>query len=224
MKNQQVVAYYRRSQDKKGQRHSLNAQRDGIETFCANNSLDIIAEFQDTQSGKDDNRVGLQNAVALAKIKGIPVIVLRVCRLGRKLSSLAALFEDSNLKIIIAELGMTADFLTCSILAATSAASVRTLSKRTKEGLAAAKKRGVILGNPNITTTALPKSNEANRARGKATVAKYGELIVSLRDGGLSWRKVASKLTDIGIPTPSKRGVWNNKTVANIYKAATTIR
>ena len=219
MKNKEVVAYYRRSQDKKGQRHSINAQKDNVRSFCASQGLKIISEHQDTQSGKDDNREGLLSAVKEAKAKNIPLVVLRVDRLGRKLSALAALFEDSNLKIIISELGMEADFLTISILCSVAAAETKRLSKRTKEGLAAAKARGVILGNPRAATTAVPKAIEANKARGKATIDKFSKVIVSLRESGLSYSKVAAQLTSMGIPSPRGKA-WNAMSVMRIYKAA----
>lgn len=219
MENKEVVAYYRRSQDKKGQRHSINAQKDNVRSFCASQGLTIISEHQDTQSGKDDNREGLLSAVNEAKAKNIPLVVLRVDRLGRKLSTLAALFEDSNLKIIISELGMEADFLTVSILCSVAAAETKRLSKRTREGLAAARKRGVVLGNPKLSTTALPKAIEASRAKGKATIEKFSAIIVSLRDSGLSYRKVAARLNSMGVPSP-RGSKWGDASVRRIYKAA----
>ena len=212
-----VIAYYRRSQDKKGQKHSIAAQQIKIASFVASNGLEIVAEYQDTASGKQDDREGLLQAVAHAKKIQAPLIVLRVDRLGRKLSTLATYFEDSSLKVIVAELGMTADFLTLSVLSCVAAANVRTLSKRTKEGLAAAKAKGVVLGNPN-PARALALCKAANKARGNATTEKYGALIVSLRDTGLSYLKIAHQLNEMQVPTPSKRGRWGDASVRRIYK------
>jgi hypothetical protein len=87
----------------------------------------------------------------------------------------------------------------------------------TKEGLARARAAGVVLGNPRIDE-ARAKSNEANRRRGNETAAKYGHMIVSLRDSGLSYDKVARSMTDMGVPTPSGKPVWNGRSVQNIYK------
>ncbi len=56
---QEVVAYYRRSQDKKGQRHSIKAQQGRVHEFCKTNNLHVIAEYEDTASGKIDDREGL---------------------------------------------------------------------------------------------------------------------------------------------------------------------
>jgi DNA invertase Pin-like site-specific DNA recombinase len=211
-----VIAYYRRSQDKRGQRHSIEAQRLAVGKFCTSNNLQITAEYQDTASGRDDEREGLLQAVAVAKTQNMPLVILRVDRLGRKLSTLATYFEDSSLTIYVAELGMQADFLTLSVLSCVAAANVRTLSRRTKEGLAAAKAKGVVLGNPRLDE-ARAKSNAANRERGNATASKYGKLIVSLRDSGLSYMKIANQLNDMQIPTPSKRGKWAAATTRRIY-------
>ncbi len=216
---QEVIAYYRRSQDKKGQKHSIQAQQAGVHEFCKTNNLQVIAEYEDTASGKIDDREGLLKAVAHAKKLRIPLVVLRVCRLGRKLSTLASYFEDNRLKIYVCDLGLQADFLTTMILSSVSAASIRTLSKRTKEGLRAAKAKGISLGNPRRMETATPKANEAWRAKGRLTVDKYGTLIVSLRDSGLSWQKVADNLNEMQVPTPSgKSRLWRLSSVQNIYK------
>lgn len=212
----QVIAYYRRSQDKRGQRHSIDAQRIAVQGFCEANNLRIAAEYQDTASGKVDAREGLLQAVAAAKSLRIPLVVLRVDRLGRKLSTLASYFEDSSLTIYVAELGMQADFLTLSILSAVSAANVRTLSNRTKEGLRAARAAGVKLGNPSPERS-LALCKESNLARGQATVDKYGDIIKNLRETGLSYPKIATELSKLGIPTPSGRGSWTHGTVRRIY-------
>ena len=87
----------------------------------------------------------------------------------------------------------------------------------TKEGLAAAKAKGVVLGNPNPARS-LALCKAATIARGNATAEKYGALIVSLRDSGLSYRKVALEMTNMGIPSPSGKPVWNKNSVQNIYK------
>ena len=217
---QNVVAYFRRSTTK--QSCSIEAQQNGVQAFCKANNLVIVDSFQDTASGKIDDREGLLKAVAHAKKQNIPLVILRVDRLGRKLSTLASYFEDSNLTIYIAELGMKADFLTISIMAVMASAEAKLISKRTKEGMAAASAKGIIMGNPRRMETATPKANEARRAQGKATVDKYGALIVSLRDSGLSYQKVADKLVEMGIPTPSgKTRWWRAKSVQNIYKKAT---
>ncbi len=215
---QEVVAYYRRSQDKKGQQWSIQRQQDQVRAFCEAQNLLIIAEHQDTESGRADERKGLLAAVSQARKSNIPLVILSVDRLSRKLSTLASYFEDNSLTIYIAQLGMKADLLTISLLSCIAAAETRTLSKRTKEGLAAAKARGVKLGNPQWEQ-AVPKAAEARKAQGEATVKKYGDLIVSLRDSGLSFMNIKHRLNDLGIPTPTgKRRVWTKGSVYAIYK------
>jgi len=221
---QEVVAYYRRSQDKKGQAWSIQRQQDQVRAFCEAQNLLIIAEHQDTESGKADDRKGLLAAVSQARKSNIPLVILSIDRLSRKLSTLASYFEDNSLTIYIAQLGVKADLLTISLLSCVAAAETRTLSKRTKEGLAAAKARGVELGNPRRMETATPKANAARRAQGEANVKKYGALIVSLRDSGLSFMKVKDKLNELGIPTPTgKRSVWTKSSVHRLYKRATKL-
>ncbi len=91
-------------------------------------------------------------------------------------------------------------------------------SKLVKEGIAAAKARGVKLGNPQWEQ-AVPKAAEARKAQGEATVKKYGDWIVSLRDSGLSFMNIKHRLNDMGVPTPTgKRKMWTKGSVFAIYK------
>lgn len=212
-----VVAYYRRSQDKRGQKHSIEAQQMAVGSFCKSNNLEIVAEYQDTASGKNDNREGLLQAVAHAKQEEIPLVVLRVDRLGRKLSTLATYFEDNSLSVIVAELGMTADFLTLSVLSCVASANVRTLSKRTKEGLAVVRAKGIQLGNPTPERS-LALCKQSNLKRGQDTANKYGELISNMRDNGLSYNQISDSLNEMNVPSPSKRGAWNKGTVYRLIK------
>ncbi len=83
-------------------------------------------------------------------------------------------------------------------MAVMAAQESKLISKRVKDCHAILKQNGVKLGhNPRRMETATPKANEAWRAKGRLTVDKYGTLIVSLRDGGLSYQKVADKLNEM---------------------------
>lgn len=216
---QNVIAYIRKSQEKRGQRHSLQAQQDGISSFCNSNNLHVVEWYQDIASGKNDNRSGLLEAIEHAKKINAPLVVLRVDRLSRRLSTLATYFEDASLRIYVAELGMSADFMTLSMMAVMAAQEAKLISRRTKEGLRAAAARGVKLGNPNPSAS-LAKCRAYHEAKGQATVEKYGGLIVQLREQDkLSYDGIAMKLTELEIPTPSGRGYrWNPRTVGKIYK------
>ena len=61
------VAYYRVSTERQGKSGlGLAAQKRKIDEFLTSNG-DLVGEFCDIQSGRDDNRTELQRALALAK-------------------------------------------------------------------------------------------------------------------------------------------------------------
>jgi DNA invertase Pin-like site-specific DNA recombinase len=62
------VAYYRVSTDKQGQSGlGLDAQRAAVELHARSVSAEVIAEFQDVESGRKADRVGLATALAMLR-------------------------------------------------------------------------------------------------------------------------------------------------------------
>ena len=216
------LVYLRKSQDKKGQKHSIETQRDKINSFLVSNNMEAVGEFQDIESGKSDSRNGLLSALDESKKQQLPIVVWRVDRLGRKMSTLASIFERNDIpKVIIAELGMEADFMTLMILSVVAAQETRTLSRRVKESMAMLKARDpkIKFGNPRWEEK-IDRAWEARREQGEQTIEKYGSLIVPLREDGLSYRKIASILQDWGVVAPSGKMNWSHASVMRIYKAA----
>src|SRR6056300_1014926 len=103
MKQSAVIAYYRRSTDY-GQVHSLEAQQIEVESFAREHGLRIIRTFKETESGKSIHRPVLQDAIKLANSKKLPIIILRLDRLGLTASEIIDL--ALNQRLIIVEHGM----------------------------------------------------------------------------------------------------------------------
>jgi hypothetical protein len=63
MKTKQIVAYYRCST--KDQHYGINVQKNQMHEFLEanNNEFQIVAEFEEHQSGKNDNRIELTKAI-----------------------------------------------------------------------------------------------------------------------------------------------------------------
>ena len=67
MSSNLLVAYYRVSTAKQGKSGlGLEAQKHSVESYAGNNNGIIIASFQDIESGKQNNRQGLTDALAFA--------------------------------------------------------------------------------------------------------------------------------------------------------------
>jgi hypothetical protein len=106
------------------------------------------------------------------------------------------------------------------IMAVVAQPERKTISKRTKDALAAAKARGQKLGGfrgyvPNAEDGAHGRKVRSLKAAGHA--ASLAPIIARLdADGSLSLRALAAKLTADGLPTPAGATVWTAATVARV--------
>src|SRR5260370_30082114 len=110
---ERVVAYLRVSTQRQ-QRSGLGieAQRTAIEQFGASESLAIVSEFVEFESGKGadalDRRPQLAAALAAAKASKCSVGVAKLDRLSRDVAFVAGLMAQ-RVPFIVAELGRDAD-------------------------------------------------------------------------------------------------------------------
>jgi DNA invertase Pin-like site-specific DNA recombinase len=199
------VAYYRVSTERQGKSGlGLAAQKRKIEEFLSNDH-GLVGEFCDIQSGRDDCRIELQKALALAKRESAKIVIARLDRFSRRVSFIANILEQ-GIGLVCAEMPNATDFQ-LHIFAALAQEERRLISERTKAALAEAKRRGKILG-----------------ANGKCLAAKNrkaaDEFAASLRaklDAGLmgrSYSEIARHLNDAGAKTVTG-GKFYPQTVKN---------
>lgn len=211
-----VIAYYRKSQDKQGQKWSIARQSDFVERFCEVEGLIIAKTFEETHTGKQMERPEFKKALELSRKTNMPIVIKSLSRLGRNASAVIGLISKE--KIIVADKGLTCDKMVLGLLAVIDENEVRVLGQRTKEGLAAAKKRGVKLG-----TAAKPMTEEGYEKSMKTRVLgadeyalRFGSVIERMyNEEHLTWRDVATKLTWMEIPT-RRGGDWYATTARNV--------
>lgn len=139
------IAYYRVSTERQGKSGlGLAAQQRKVSEFV-NAAGSLLAEFCDVQSGRDDNRVELIKALALAKREDAKLVIARLDRFSRRVSFIAQIMEQ-GIGLICAEMPHASDFQ-LHIFAALAQEERRLISERTKAALAEAKRRGVVLGS-----------------------------------------------------------------------------
>jgi DNA invertase Pin-like site-specific DNA recombinase len=115
---------------------------------------------------------------------------------------------DSKVEFVAVDMP-EASRLILHIMAAFAEHERDTISKRTKEALAAAKARGTRLGTYGTVLAARNKVAAQERLQGVA------ELLAELKSDGLSVRQIVSTLNGRGITSPAG-GRWH---VANAYRA-----
>ena len=129
-----TIAYYRVSTQKQGQSGlGMADQRAMMETFVKNGGHDLIATFEETESGKRADRPQLAKALALAKMTGATLVIAKLDRLARNVAFLSSLMESGAEFVAIDNPHATR--LTTHILAAVAEDEARRISERTKGGL-----------------------------------------------------------------------------------------
>ena len=131
-------------------------------------------------------------------------------RLSRDVHFLLGL-EKAGVDFVAADMP-TGNRLTVGIMAMVADEERRMISKRIKEALAAAKRRGVKLGGyrgAKITRKIREAGSAATAAIASARAADLAPVIAELRAAGAtSLRAIAAGLNERGIPT-ARGGVWN---------------
>jgi DNA invertase Pin-like site-specific DNA recombinase len=215
------VSYVRVSTRKQGASGlGLEAQRHAVETFAASRRAKIIGSFVEVESGKANARPELQKALHLAKVTGATLAIAKLDRLSRNAAFLLTL-RDSGARFVAVDLP-DANSLSIGILAVVAEQEREAISKRTKEALAAAKARGVRLGNPN-GAAALRRAGRGNAAGLRAIRLKADEHARSLApviaelaaEGKRSFTAIAAALNEREILAP-RGGRWHDSSARNL--------
>jgi DNA invertase Pin-like site-specific DNA recombinase len=219
------VSYLRVSTDRQGRSGlGLEAQREAVARFVAGIGGQVIAEHVEVESGKDNARPKLAEAMAACRVMRATLLVAKLDRLSRNLAFLANLMEAKT------------DFVCCDnphatpftlhILAAVAEHERSMISTRTKAALAAAKARGVKLGNPNLragssAAVAVARDAHTQQARQRA-LAVLPFITAAQRAGAVTLREIAAAMEARGIRTPSGRGRWHAATILAVQRIATS--
>lgn len=212
----QFIKYFRVSTRKQGDSGlGLAAQQRDIDLYLtayAETPFEVLGEFTDVQSGKDDNRPELQQAMELAEKTGATLLVAKLDRLSRKVSFVSAIMERKRLNLIVATMP-NADKFQLHIYAALAEQEREFISLRTKQALAPLKGTGKLGGNRGNIVAA----NEAARAVADTHASKVIATIEPLKKAGLTLQQIADTLNKSGVAT-SRGGKWFPTTVSNVLK------
>jgi len=214
--NGKFIAYYRVSTARQG-KHGLgiDAQRAAVSTYLNGGDWSIVGEFTEVESGKRSDRPELDKALAAARLHRASLVVSKVDRLTRSVAFLSRLLE-AGVDVRFADLpqieGATGRFLLQQMVAVAEL-EAGMISKRTKDALAAAKRRGTKLGGdrgvkPSAKVRA--KAIAAISGRASTRAADIAPTIAELQAAGAtSLRQIAAGLNARHIPTARGEGQWS---------------
>ncbi|MDG4650387.1 recombinase family protein [Roseibacterium sp. SDUM158017] len=219
--NPKLVAYKRVSTARQGKSGlGLEAQRKAIDAYAATKGGMILARFTEVESGRKNDRPELEKALQLARITGATLVIAKLDRLSRNAAFLLTL-RDAGVRFVACDM-QEANDLTVGIMALVAQQEREAISRRTKEALAAAKARGVKLGNPN-GAAALRRAgkggaalHETVRQNADEHAAALGPVVEALRaEGHTTLRGIADVLNARGMMT-RRGGRWHVSNVRNL--------
>lgn len=219
-----IIAYYRVSTKRQGQSGlGLDAQKQAVEQFAAQNGCEVLNEYTEVESGKRSDRPKLAQAIAHAKNRKARLVIAKLDRLSRNVAFLSALM-DGGVDFVCCD-NPHATRLTVHILAAVAEDEARRISERTKAALDAAKRRGTLLGSARPghwdgkeqqRLAGLAKGRvESIRTRQRKALEAVSFLedkVGTLRANKVAYREIADVLNAEGFTTP-KGCAWRVRQV-----------
>ena len=178
----------------------IAAQKRDIDLFLQQNpQATVLKELVEVGSGGKElhERPVLQEAMNLCKSTSSTLLIAKLSRLSRDAAFVLTLMKDTSIQFKVAAMPQ-ADNFQLGIYALLNQQERLQVSQRTKAALAAAKARGVKLGNPQN----LENWNRTRKQQAKQFADQHSNLIWSLRNKGRSLREICEVLNDAGIKTP----------------------
>jgi DNA invertase Pin-like site-specific DNA recombinase len=154
-------------------------------------------------------------AAALAKARSLhcPVAVAKLDRLSRDVHFISGLMAH-RVPFVVSELGPDVDPFVLHLYAALAEKERALIASRTKSALAAAKAKGVRLGNPQIEG-ARRRAATVIKAEADRAASNVLPIIAEIRkSGSTTLRAVADALNARGISAP-RGGRWYATSVRN---------
>jgi len=206
--------------------HSLAAQRAKIESYCELYDIDLVDTFADEgASGKTVDRDGLQAALsAVESGRAGAVVVMKLDRLTRSVADLNVLLERyfaegkaASLVSVSEQINTdtAAGRLVLNVLMSVSQWEREVISERTSEALQHMKAEGKRVGSIPYGYRLGPDGETLVEDEAEQEIV---EAVVTYREAGLSYRKIAARLDESGF-TNRKGRRFNPNTIGNIIKA-----
>jgi len=212
------VSYFRVSTARQGASGlGIEAQQRAVAAHVAQTGGRELASFTEIESGKNNERPKLAEAMERCRLTGAVLLIAKLDRLSRDAHFLLGL-EKAGIDFIAADMP-NANRLTVGIMALVAQQEREAISARTKAALAEAKARGKKLGGYRTGARKVDfrLSIEARQRAAEAFKADVAPIVAGLRKEGCSLRQIALKMTEKGIRT-AKGGTWTAATVSRLLQ------
>jgi DNA invertase Pin-like site-specific DNA recombinase len=223
MTERAIITYIRVSTSQQGRSGlGIEAQRVALHHFAQAEGFEVAREFVEVETGKGadamDRRPQLKAALAAARKQRCHVAVAKLDRLSRDVHFISGLMAH-KVPFLVAEFGPDVDPFVLHLFAALAEKERALISTRTRQALAAAKVRGVTLGNPKLHV-----ARRSAVSAVKAEADRYAANILPIiretqKAGATTLRQIAEALNARGVAT-ARGGQWHPKSVANILERA----
>ncbi len=225
------VVYLRVSTDRQGKSGlGLDAQRAAVINYIASQPGGVlVAEFEEIESGKINDRPQLAAALAACRAHRATLLIAKLDRLARNARFLLTVVEGTTengctfCDLPTVPPGPVGKFLLTQ-MAAVAELEAGLISQRTRAALAQAKLRGVKLGNPALRAGTADMARRASAAASSQARARATDVLPFLRQaqkaGATTLQEMADAMIARGIPTPGRRGSWHPGTVRRVMAYA----
>lgn len=219
--NVNYICYYRvSSKDQENSGLGLLSQKMICQNFIKHGGDHLLDEFTEVESGANDLRPQLKNAIRKSIETGAVILVSKLDRISRSVHFVAELMKN-NIKFTVAE-NPQMNELTCHILIAIAENERKMISTRTKNALDAKRKR-----EPNWKPGTPANLNDDLRKKGYTTISnnartdqsvKYAYYFIKpLRESGNTYQQIADRLNSENFKTRTGKK-YRSKQVWDICK------
>jgi len=190
----------------------------------------IVAEFQEIESGKRNDRPQIAAALAACRLRRATLVIAKLDRLARNVFFISSL-QESGVDFVACD-NPHATRLTIQILAAVAEHEREMIAERTKAALAAvqraiatdgqwvSRRSGRVLtrlGNPELTAGDTRRARQARSVKALNYARDVERYIVDARQAGCtSLGEIARALIARGIPTPGGGETWKAEAVKRV--------
>lgn len=217
------VSYLRTST--KDQNLGIEAQRAKAQAYAQVQGGQIIGEYEEHESGKNDNRPELAKAIAHCEKTGATLLIAKLDRLSRRVAFLFELkekLEAKGLEAVCVDMPeIMKSTLMLGVMASLAQQERELISERTKAALAAKKAQGVKLGRPKGAdmSKAVDAATEKRMREAQEWAEKHLPAIRRMVKNNNNMNQIAMTLNDQGIPT-RRGGKWTATSVKRILARA----